>query len=139
MNKTFYSSTIIRPAYFRFISPSTIINCQNPNFFLSYLANYASCQLPHWIKNLNIQLLFFYINSMEFETDLSRSMMHAFGYFCISYRKRFSIYSNFTFLHNFNGPDLCFAKRISTISKVWLLISFICLRFPIFFWIICIL
>ena len=30
-------------------------------------------------------------------------MMHAFGYFCILYRKRFSIYSDCTFLHSSKG------------------------------------
>ena len=30
-------------------------------------------------------------------------MMHAFGYFCILYRKRFSIYFDCTFLHSSYG------------------------------------
>ena len=60
-------------------------------------------------------------------------MMHTFGYFCILYRKRFSIYSDCTFLHNFKGLGLCSAKRI--LPKVWLLIFFICLCFPSFLWI----
>ncbi|KAK7839013.1 hypothetical protein CFP56_018854 [Quercus suber] len=46
------------------------------------------------------------MNAVEFERDLSGSMM-----------KRFSIYIDFNFLHNFNGPGLCFAKRIPTIPK----------------------
>ena len=50
------------------------------------------------------------MNAMEFEKDLSGSMMHVFGYLCILYRKRFSFYFNFTFLHNFNGHGLCSAK-----------------------------
>ena len=56
-------------------------------------------------------------------------MMHVFGNLCILYRKRFSIYSDFTFLYKFNGPSLCSAKRIPTIPKVWLLLSLICLYF----------
>ena len=35
---------------------------------------------------------------------------------------------------NFTGPGLCYAKRIPTIPKVWLLLSFICLCFPSFLW-----
>ena len=40
---------------------------------------------------------------MEFQKNISVSMMHAFGYFCILYRKRFSIYSDCTFLHSSKG------------------------------------
>nr|POF25160.1 hypothetical protein CFP56_47408 [Quercus suber] len=50
------------------------------------------------------------MNAMEFQKNISVSMMHAFGYFSILYRKRSYLY--FDFLHNFNGPGLCFAKRI---------------------------
>ena len=63
-------------------------NNQNPKSFLSF----------------NIQLPSSSINAMEFQKNISVSMMHTFGYFCILYRKRFSIYSDCTFLHNFNGP-----------------------------------
>ena len=92
-------------------------NNQNPKSFLSF----------------NIQLSSTSINAMEFQKNISVSMMHTFGYFCILYRKRFSIYSDCTFLHNFKGPGLCSAKRI--LPKVWLLIFFICLCFPSFLWI----
>ena len=137
LNKTFCSSTIITPAYFQVHLP--FYNNQNPKSFLSHSANGASSQLPHWFRHINIQLPSFSMNAMEFQKDLSGSMMHAFGYFCILYRKRFAIYSNFTFLRNFNGPGLCSAKWISTIPKVWLLLSFIYLCFPSFLWIIFIL
>ncbi|XP_065624645.1 uncharacterized protein LOC111994371 isoform X1 [Quercus suber] len=50
------------------------------------------------------------MNAMEFQKNISVSMMHAFGYFSILYRKRSCLY--FDFLHNFNGPGLCSAKRI---------------------------
>ena len=137
MNKTFCSSLISDLHIFRFSSSSTIIKrkLEIPNSVLSYSTNGASCQLPHQFRNLNIQLPSFSMNAMEFERDLSGSMMHTFGYFCILYRKRFSFYSNFTFLHNFNSPDLCSAKCIPTICKVWLLLSFIYLCFPFFLWI----
>ena len=127
----------IRPAYFQvhLLFYNNQMQIKNPNSFLSYSTNDASCQLPHQFRNLNIQLPSFSVNAMEFERDLLGSMMHASGYFCILYRKRFSFYSNFTFLQNFNSLDLCFAKRIPTISKVWLLLSFIYLCFPFFLWI----
>ena len=116
MNKTFCFSLISDPPIFRFTSSSTIIKRKSeiPSSFLSYSTNDASCQLPHQFRNLNIQLPSFSI----FERDLSGSMMHAFRNFCILYRKRFSFYSNFTFLHNFNGPGLCSSKCIATIPKV---------------------
>ena len=78
-------------------------NNQNPKSFLSF----------------NIQLPSSSINAMEFQKNISVSMMHTFGYFCILYRKRFSIYSDCTFLHNFKGPGLCSAKWI--LPEVWLL------------------
>nr|POE67822.1 hypothetical protein CFP56_29361 [Quercus suber] len=52
------------------------------------------------------------MNAMEFQKNISVLMMHAFGHFSILYRKRFCIYSDCTFLHNFNGPGLCSAKPI---------------------------
>nr|POE46423.1 hypothetical protein CFP56_41671 [Quercus suber] len=72
-----------------FSSPS-----QNPKSFISF----------------NIHLPYSSMNAMEFQKNISVSMMHAFGYFSILYRKRSCLYSDF--LHNFNGPGLCSAKRI---------------------------
>ena len=80
VNKTFCSSHL---RIFRFTSPS-----QNPKSFLSF----------------NTQLPSSSMNAMEFQKNISVSMMHAFWYFCILYRKRFCIYSDCTFLHSFNGP-----------------------------------
>ena len=141
MNKTFCSSLISDWPIFRFTFSFTIIKRKSeiPSSFLSYSTNSASCQLPHQFRNLNIQLPYFSMNGIQFERDLSGSMMLAFRYFCILYRKRFSFYSNFTFLYNFNGPGLCSTKCIPTIPKVWLLLSFIYLCFPLFLWIIFIL
>ena len=93
-------------------------NNQNPKSFLSYSANGACSQLPHRFRHLNIQLPSSSMNAMEFQKNLSVLMMHVFGNLCILYRKRFSIYSDFTFLYKFNGPGLCSAKRIPTIPKV---------------------
>ena len=62
-------------------------NNQNPKSFISF----------------KIQLPSSSINAMEFQKNISVSMMHAFGYFCILYRKRFSIYSDCTFLHSSKG------------------------------------
>ena len=111
VNKTFCSWD---RCIFKFTSPSTIIKTQNRSSPSKY--NSPLLQLMLWnFKRISV------------------SMMHAFGYFCILYRKRFSIYSNCTFLHNFKGLGLCSAKRI--LPKVWLLISFICICFPSFLWI----
>ena len=59
----------------------------NPQVHLPFYNNQTQIRKPkflsHRFRNLNIQLLSFSFNAMDFERDLSGSMMHTFGFFCI--------------------------------------------------------